>query len=97
MLFPNFKERMKNLQSKMSAADLKAILITTRGALIYFTGTFFLWRTALVLGVNSNPILVTLNYDVERLKTQTWIKDIITWEFGLNKDFLMFLLQENYK
>lgn len=86
-MFPNYQGRIANLQSIMSKADFKAVVLTGQGSLSYFGGILCPWRSAIVVAQTGDPILVTNLYDAERIRDLTWVTDIIGWEFSEPSDF----------
>ena len=79
-----FKARLTGAQSRMNAADLDAILLTTEPDIRYFTGylTRF-WESPcrpwfLVLPRSGDPIAVIPSIGAA-LMARTWITDIRTW------------------
>ncbi|MDC0538769.1 Xaa-Pro peptidase family protein [Planktomarina temperata] len=79
-----FKARLTRAQSRMNAADLDAILLTTEPDIRYFTGylTRF-WESPcrpwfLVLPRSGDPIAVIPSIGAA-LMARTWITDIRTW------------------
>ncbi|MDA9912094.1 Xaa-Pro peptidase family protein [Planktomarina temperata] len=79
-----FKARLTRAQSRMNAADLDAILLTTEPDIRYFTGylTRF-WESPcrpwfLVLTRSGDPIAVIPSIGAA-LMARTWITDIRTW------------------
>lgn len=80
-----FRTRVANAQSRMAAANLDALLLTTEPDVRYFSGflTRF-WESPtrpwfLLVPVDREPIAVipSIGHDLMR---RTWIKDIRTWK-----------------
>ncbi|MDC1334567.1 Xaa-Pro peptidase family protein [Planktomarina temperata] len=97
-----FKARLTRAQSRMNAADLDAILLTTEPDIRYFTGylTRF-WESPcrpwfLVLPRSGDPIAVIPSIGAE-LMARTWITDIRTWRAPDLEDDGISLLAETLR
>ena len=97
-----FKARLTGAQSRMNAADLDAILLTTEPDIRYFTGylTRF-WESPcrpwfLVLPRSSDPIAVIPSIGAA-LMARTWITDIRTWRAPDLEDDGISLLAETLR
>lgn len=86
-IVPNFQSRIASLQAIMASGNLKGVVLTGRGALIYFGGVFCPWRSAFVLGQTGAPTLVTCRYDAARIKDLTFIAEVRGWDFSDPSDF----------
>lgn len=87
-MFPDYKSRIFNLMKTISTDGLKAIIVTRPSVLVYFTGAFCPWRTALILVPSNEPTLITCLYDAERIRPLTWVKEIVGWDFIKPSDFV---------
>ena len=97
-----FKARLTRAQSRMNAADLDAILLTTEPDIRYFTGylTRF-WESPcrpwfLVLPRSGDPIAVIPSIGAA-LMARTWITDIRTWRAPDLEDDGISLLAETLR
>ena len=97
-----FKARLTGAQSRMNAADLDAILLTTEPDIRYFTGylTRF-WESPcrpwfLVLPRSGDPIAVIPSIGAA-LMARTWITDIRTWRAPDLEDDGISLLAETLR
>jgi Xaa-Pro aminopeptidase len=97
-----FKARLTSAQSRMNAADLDAILLTTEPDIRYFTGylTRF-WESPcrpwfLVLPSSGDPIAVIPSIGAA-LMARTWITDIRTWRAPDLEDDGISLLAETLR
>ena len=97
-----FKARLTDAQSRMNAADLDAILLTTEPDIRYFTGylTRF-WESPcrpwfLVLPRSGDPIAVIPSIGAA-LMARTWITDIRTWRAPDLEDDGISLLAETLR
>ena len=97
-----FKARLTGAQSRMNAADLDAILLTTEPDIRYFTGylTRF-WESPcrpwfLVLPSSGDPIAVIPSIGAA-LMARTWITDIRTWRAPDLEDDGISLLAETLR
>ena len=97
-----FKARLTGAQSRMNAADLDAILLTTEPDIRYFTGylTRF-WESPcrpwfLVLPRSGDPISVIPSIGAA-LMARTWITDIRTWRAPDLEDDGISLLAETLR
>ena len=97
-----FKARLTRAQSRMDAADLDAILLTTEPDIRYFTGylTRF-WESPcrpwfLVLPRSGDPIAVIPSIGAP-LMAHTWITDIRTWRAPDLEDDGISLLAETLR
>ena len=97
-----FKARLTRAQSRMNAADLDAILLTTEPDIRYFTGylTRF-WESPcrpwfLVLPRSGDPIAVIPSIGAA-LMARTWITDIRTWRAPNLEDDGISLLAETLR
>ena len=97
-----FKARLTGAQSRMNAADLDAILLTTEPDIRYFTGylTRF-WESPcrpwfLVLPRSGDPIAVNPSIGAA-LMARTWITDIRTWRAPDLEDDGISLLAETLR
>ena len=97
-----FKARLTGAQSRMNAADLDAILLTTEPDIRYFTGylTRF-WESPcrpwfLVLPRSGDPIAVIPSIGAA-LMARTWITDIRTWRAPDPEDDGISLLAETLR
>jgi Xaa-Pro aminopeptidase len=97
-----FKARLTSAQSRMNAADLDAILLTTEPDIRYFTGylTRF-WESPcrpwfLVLPRSGDPIAVIPSIGAA-LMARTWITDIRTWRAPDLEDDGISLLAETLR
>ena len=97
-----FKARLTGAQSRMNAADLDAILLTTEPDIRYFTGylTRF-WESPcrpwfLVLPRSGDPIAVIPSIG-GALMARTWITDIRTWRAPDLEDDGISLLAETLR
>ena len=97
-----FKARLTVAQSRMNAADLDAILLTTEPDIRYFTGylTRF-WESPcrpwfLVLPRSGDPIAVIPSIGAA-LMARTWITDIRTWRAPDLEDDGISLLAETLR
>jgi Xaa-Pro dipeptidase len=86
-MFPNHQKRIANLQSIMSTAGLKAVVLTGQGSLFYFGGVLCPWRSALVIGQTGDPTFITNRFDAARIRELTWVTEILGWEFSEPSDF----------
>ncbi|MCH1532437.1 MAG: Xaa-Pro peptidase family protein [Planktomarina temperata] len=97
-----FKARLTGAQSRMNAADLDAILLTTEPDIRYFTGylTRF-WESPcrpwfLVLPRSGDPIAVIPSIGAAPM-ARTWITDIRTWRAPDLEDDGISLLAETLR
>ncbi|MDA9116120.1 Xaa-Pro peptidase family protein [Planktomarina temperata] len=97
-----FKARLTRAQSRMNAADLDAILLTTEPDIRYFTGylTRF-WESPcrpwfLVLPRSGDPIAVIPSIGAAPM-ARTWITDIRTWRAPDLEDDGISLLAETLR
>ena len=97
-----FKARLTGAQSRMNAADLDAILLTTEPDIRYFTGylTRF-WESPcrpwfLILPRSGDPIAVIPSIGAA-LMARTWITDIRTWRAPDLEDDGISLLAETLR
>lgn len=81
-MLPNYQARVSKIQELMSESNVKATILTSNGSLIYYSGALCPWRSAMVIGQTGSPTLITLKYDKERIRSLTWIEDVLGWEFG---------------
>lgn len=74
---PDYQGRISRLQTSFSNAGVKGAVLTTQGTVTYYSGAFCPWRSALVLGQTGDPTLITMAYDAYRIRTLTWVKDVV--------------------
>jgi len=74
---PGYIGRVSRLQASLSEAGVKAAVLTTQGTITYYSGAFCPWRSALVLGQTGEPTLITMAYDAHRIRTLTWVNEVV--------------------
>jgi len=85
---PDFEGRLARLQASMTEAGVKGAVLTTQGTITYYSGAFCPWRSALVLGLTGEPTLVTMAYDAYRIRTLTWVNEVVGCQAGGRSGFV---------
>jgi Xaa-Pro dipeptidase len=74
---PDYQGRLARLQARMSNSGVKGAVLTTQGTVTYYSGAFCPWRSALVFGQTGDPTLITMAYDAYRIRTLTWVEEVV--------------------
>lgn len=75
------------IQSAMAQADLDGLVLTRNGTVTYMTGALSPWRTAVVIPSDGEPEVVAVQYDIDRLMDQTWIRQSRAWDMADEDSF----------
>ncbi len=75
----NFEGRLKKVRAKMEEEKIDVIIGTRLRSLGYFSGAFIPWRSAIIIPIDGEPEIFTLLLDAERVKDDSWIKNIKIW------------------
>jgi Xaa-Pro aminopeptidase len=78
----DFRNRIKKIQEKLKQNRIDVVVGTKVQTLSYLVGVFMpvTWRGAIIFSQESDPTLIVMNYDYERVKHDTWIRDIRQWD-----------------
>jgi len=92
----NYERRLKKIRAKMEEEGIDVYIGTRLKSLTYICGCFIPWRSAVVLPKEAEPEILTIMLDAERIKDESWIKNVTGW--GPMKSFeLEFLLKRTLK
>lgn len=75
----NFEGRLKKIRAKMEEEKIDVIIGTRLRTLGYVSGAFIPWRSTIIIPLNGEPEIFTLLLDVERVKDDSWIKNVNIW------------------
>jgi len=75
----NFEARLRKIRGKMEEEGIDLIVGTRLRTLGYVTGAFIPWRSAVIIPLQGEPEIFTILLDVERVKDDSWIKNVRGW------------------
>jgi len=75
----DYQKRVAEFQKIMQAEGIDASFLTRRFVIGYFTGAFTPWSSALYIPANGEPVLITFEVDVPRVKAESYFQDVRGW------------------
>nr|MDO8089378.1 Xaa-Pro peptidase family protein [Candidatus Sigynarchaeota archaeon] len=75
----NFEARLRKIRNKMEEEEIDVIVGTRLKTLGYVSGAFIPWRSAIIIPLEGEPEIYTQLLDVERVKDDSWIKNVKPW------------------
>ncbi|MFB0921014.1 MAG: Xaa-Pro peptidase family protein [Oscillospiraceae bacterium] len=75
----DYSKRVTEFQKIMRAEGIDGSFITRRFVIGYFTGAFTPWSSAVYIPVEGEPILMTFEVDVPRVKAESYWQDVRGW------------------
>ena len=75
----DYQKRVAEFQKIMQAEGVDASFLTRRFVIGYFTGAFTPWSSALYIPANGEPVLITFEVDVPRVKAESYFQDVRGW------------------
>ncbi|MHA1263119.1 MAG: aminopeptidase P family N-terminal domain-containing protein, partial [Candidatus Freyarchaeota archaeon] len=70
---------MRKIRNKMEEEEIDVIVGTRLKTLGYVSGAFIPWRSAIIIPLEGEPEIYTQLLDVERVKDDSWIKNVKPW------------------
>jgi len=75
----DYQKRVAEFQKIMQAEGIDASFLTRRFVIGYFTGAFTPWSSALYIPASGEPVLITFEVDVPRVKAESYFQDVRGW------------------
>jgi hypothetical protein len=75
----DYEKRMEKIREEMGRSNLDVFVGTRTVSLSYVAGAFIPWRSAVVVSKDGFVGLVTMLIDHERLKHESWLKNIFPY------------------
>jgi Xaa-Pro aminopeptidase len=69
-------------------AGLQALVVTRDGGFRYLAGTQVVWRSAVIVPAQGEPIVVTPREDRERVLAHSWLTESATWTITSPESFI---------
>jgi Xaa-Pro aminopeptidase len=94
----DYEKRMEKIREEMGRSNLDVFVGTRTVSLSYVAGAFIPWRSAVVVSKDGFVGLVTMLIDHERLKHESWLKNIFPYAPlpGMDLcDLILHLLRQN--
>ena len=79
----DYRKRVTEFQQKMRAEGIDASFLTRRFVIGYFTGAFTPWSSALYIPVEGDPVVITFEVDVPRVKAESYWENVRGWLMNL--------------
>lgn len=77
----NYQNRIEKVRKEMAKNDLKIAVFQKQGTIAYLGGAFAPTRSAVIVPLDGDVVLITDKYDVDRIRREeTWIPNLKSWE-----------------
>ncbi len=74
-----YAERLGRVREALKQKGIDCLIGTRLKTITHVSGAFVPWRSVAVIPANEEPRLITLMLDVERIKDDTWLSDVIAY------------------
>jgi Xaa-Pro dipeptidase len=81
----DYRARIGKVQEKVAETGCEVMVLSKFGSLCYFTGLVFKDRSAMVLpvkGGDNDVFLVNINIEIERMREESWLPNLVAWDFA---------------